>query len=384
MKIVVNREKIIEGLQKAASIIPPRMGQAYLRSLWLKAEDGKLTIFSTDANIEFTGTYDATVTRPGLVGVPGKDFVDLVRRLPVGDFSLTLDAESGNALIEQGRKVYRLAVGNAEWFQNPAEYPAEGSVVWSGDFFQDILDKVAFCINDDDSNDAIGCLYLHAGENGKVHVCGLNGHQFALRTFIHDELSTLLADKGLLLQKKYLSDIKKWLGVDEIELNLGVQRFYLRRLDGTETLSLPRCNLDYPDYNVFMSKLSEGDVSHLVLNRKEAVEALSRIVIFNSDTERCTFFDLSTNEACLTVQGQNIGSASEELEAGYDGSIKRIAFPTKDLLDVFEHFRSEQVELLLTGTEGPCGISGKDDPDYTVIIMPMKISENSYYSDDEV
>ena len=56
MLFTVKKENIIEGLQKAAGIIPTRAGAAYLRSLWIKAEGEVLTIMATDANIEFTGT----------------------------------------------------------------------------------------------------------------------------------------------------------------------------------------------------------------------------------------------------------------------------------------------------------------------------------------
>ena len=59
MLFTVKKENIIEGLQKAAGIIPTRAGAAYLRSLWIKAEGEVLTIMATDANIEFTGTYPA-------------------------------------------------------------------------------------------------------------------------------------------------------------------------------------------------------------------------------------------------------------------------------------------------------------------------------------
>lgn len=75
MLFTVKKENIIEGLQKAAGIIPTRAGAAYLRSLWIKAEGEVLTIMATDANIEFTGTYPADVKEPGLVGVNGRNFV---------------------------------------------------------------------------------------------------------------------------------------------------------------------------------------------------------------------------------------------------------------------------------------------------------------------
>lgn len=82
MKLIVNKEQIIEGLQKAAAIIPAKAGAAYLRSVWLKAEEGSLSVMSTDANIEFTGRYPAEVSEPGLIGVQGRAFVDLVRQRP--------------------------------------------------------------------------------------------------------------------------------------------------------------------------------------------------------------------------------------------------------------------------------------------------------------
>ena len=384
MKLTVNKEQIIEGLLKAAAIIPAKAGAQYLRSIWLKAEDGSLSVMSTDANIEFTGRYPAEVAKPGLIGVQGRAFVDLVRQLPTGVLHLTLDEASGNLLIEQGRRTYKLPVSGAEWFQNFSAFPAENAVTWSGDFLQDVLDKVAFCISDDDAMDAIACLCMKPRGNGRIDVCGLNGHQFALVSFTHDELAERLPESGMLIQKKYLADIKKWLGVDEIELNITDKRLYLRSLDGAETLSLPRAAHEYPDYNIFMSKLASEDMHPMTLARKETIEALGRILIFNTESDRCTYMDLTAGEALLSAQGQDVGSANESLEVTYNGDIKRIAFPTRNLLDVLGHFVSAKIDMMLTGSEGPCGIRGGDDTDYTVIIMPMKVSETTYYSEEDV
>ena len=384
MKLTVNKEQIIEGLLKAAAIIPAKAGAQYLRSIWLKAEEGSLSVMSTDANIEFTGRYPAEVAKPGLIGVQGRAFVDLVRQLPTGVLHLTLDETSGNLLLEQGRRTYKLPVSGAEWFQNFSAFPAENAVTWSGDFLQDVLDRVAFCISDDDAMDAIACLCMKPRGNGRIDVCGLNGHQFALVSFTHDELAERLPEAGILIQKKYLQDIKKWLGVDEIELNITDKRLYLRSLDGAETLSLPRAAHEYPDYNIFMSKLASEDMHPMTLARKETIEALGRILIFNTESDRCTYMDLTAGEALLSAQGQDVGSANESLEVTYNGDIKRIAFPTRNLLDVLGHFVSAKIDMMLTGSEGPCGIRGGDDSDYTVIIMPMKVSETTYYSEEDV
>lgn len=384
MKLTVNKEQIIEGLLKAVAIIPAKAGAQYLRSIWLKAEDGGLSVMSTDANIEFTGRYQAEVAQPGLIGVQGRAFVDLVRQLPSGVLHLSLDEASGNLLVEQGRRTYKLPVSGAEWFQNFSSFPEENTVTWSGDFLQDLLDKVTFCISDDDAMDAIACLCMMPKGNGRIDVCGLNGHQFALVSFTHDELAERLPEEGILIQKKYLQDMKKWLGVDEIELSITGKRLYMRSMSRAETLSLPRAAHQYPDYSIFMSKLASEDMHPMTIDRKEAMEALGRILIFNTESDRCTYMDLSSGEALLSAQGQDVGSASESLEVTYGGDIKRIAFPTRNLMDVLAHFVSGKTDMMLTGAEGPCGIRGADDPNYTVIIMPMKVSETTYYSEEDV
>ena len=383
MKLAVNKEQIIEGLQKAAAIIPSKAGAAYLRSIWLRAGEDGLSLMSTDANIEFTGTYPAEVAEPGLIGVQGRSFVDLVRQLPSGVMHLSLD-DAGTLLLEQGRRAYRLPVNGPEWFQNFSPFPEENAVIWSGDVLSSLLDHVSFCISDDDAMDAIACLCLKPRGEGRIDVCGLNGHQFALVTITHDELAARLPEAGVLIQKKYLPDIRKWLGEDEIELNITDKRLYLRRLDRAETLSLPRALHDYPDYTVFMARLEDEGASVLDLDRKEGMDALGRILIFNTESDRCVYFDLARDEARLSAQGADVGSAQESLEVRYDGSIGRIAFPTRNLMDVFSHFISPRVDMTLTGPEGPCGIRGAEDPDYTVIIMPMKVSEAAYYSEDDV
>ena len=384
MKLTVNKEQIIEGLLKAVAIIPAKAGAQYLRSIWLKAEDGSLSVMSTDANIEFTGRYQAEVAQAGLIGVQGRAFVDLVRQLPSGVLHLSLDEASGNLLVEQGRRTYKLPVSGSEWFQNFSSFPEENTVTWSGDFLQDLLDKVTFCISDDDAMDAIACLCMMPKGNGRIDVCGLNGHQFALVSFMHDELAERLPEEGILIQKKYLQDMKKWLGVDEIELSITAKRLHLRSMGKAETLSLPRAAHQYPDYSIFMSKLASEDMHPMTLDRKETMEALGRILIFNTESDRCTYMDLSSGEALLSAQGQDVGSASESLEVTYGGDIKRIAFPTRNLMDVLAHFVSGKTDMMLTGAEGPCGIRGADDPDYTVIIMPMKVSETTYYSEEDV
>ncbi len=383
MLLTVRKEQIIDGLQKAAAIIPTKAGAAYLRSIWLQAADNGLTIMATDVNIEFMGNYPAQVKTPGQAGVNGRSFVELLRRLPGGDIQLRLDAQNNTLHVEQGRRSYKLPAADPVWFQPLPPFPEEGSVLWSADLFQEILDRVSFCISDDDSTEALSCLCLKPMGEGVIDACGLNGHQFAMYRFTNDDLATKLPPEGLLLQKKYVSELRKWLGDEEVALNISERRFHVRSVSRSETLSVPRSSFAYPDHMAFVSRLNGSDISQLDVTRKESLEALDRLSIFNNESDRCTYFAFSGTELTLSAQGQETGSATENLEMAFSGSLERIAFPTKGLMDIMGHYQSEKLHFVFTGAEGPCGITGVDDANYTVIIMPMKIADTAYYSEEE-
>jgi DNA polymerase-3 subunit beta len=126
------------------------------------------------------------------------------------------------------------------------------------------------------------------------------------------------------------------------------------------------------------------DVTKLYVDRKPMIDALDRLLIFNTDNNRCTYFTFNGSEVELASQGQEVGIAKEYVDAEISGDIEKIAFPTRNLIEILNHYQSEKLTFILTGTEGPCGLRGSDDPEYTVIIMPMKIVEETYYSEEEV
>lgn len=384
MFLKVFRDDIIEGLSKSANIIPSKTGAAFLRTIWLKVEDGALKIMSTDSNLEFCGQYNAEIVEEGLAGVQGRSFYDLIRKLPPGQITIKSDAEGQYLSIQQGSRRYKLPTNEASWFQDFSAFPEDNSVFWSGDFLQELIDRTAYCISDEDTMEAIACMNLAASSaTDHIEACGLNGHQFSITRFLQDDLKALMPESGVLIQKKYLVELKKWLTADEIELNIDEKRLFFRTADKRELFSLPLSFYQYPDYNTFLSKIGEDGVSELAVDRLEMIDALERIIIFNTDSNRCTYFKFGGEELTLFSQGQDVGTASESLEASFSGGLEKIAFPTRNLIEILNHFQSERLTFRFTGAEGPCGILGADDAEYQVIIMPMKIVEETYYSEED-
>lgn len=383
MDLYVEREKIIEGLMKCSGITPAKAGAAYLRSIWIKAEGDSISFMSTNANIEFTGTYPARVVVPGLGGVQGKSFVELVRKLPNGELHLSTDETGEHFLLHQGRRKYKLAMYSKDWFQDFSPFPEGESVLWNGSEFSDYIDKVSFCIDDNNVTESMNCLCLKPRENGRIDFCGLNGHRFAIVTFNYEDMAAMLPKEGLLIPHNCLPDIKKWLGDGKIELSLTDKRVCLRSHDGAETLSVPRTLDEFPDYDIFMAKLDDPDASLLRVNRKDAIDALSRISVFNTEADPRVYMNFSPTEVTFSARGSELGSAEEQLESDFRGTLERVAFPTRGMQEIFGHFESDEMELTLTGEEGPCGVKGPSDPGYTVVVMPMKIVEENMYEPED-
>jgi DNA polymerase-3 subunit beta len=387
MFLKVNRDDIIEGLQKSANIIPAKTGAAFLRTIWLQCENGNLNIMSTDSNLEFMGSYPAALEGEGLAGVQGRAFYDLVKQLrsDQGELTIRTDESDQNVLVEQKARKYKFPVNDPEWFQKFSTFPEDNTVYWSGDFLHEIIDKISFCISDEDSMEAIACIYMVPRDkdgNKTVEVCGLNGHQFAMLNFVNDDIFAMLPEEGVLIQKKYLTELKKWLTADEIELAISNKRLFFRTGDKRETFTLPLSYYQYPNYNNFLARLGDDNVSSLEVNRLDLVDALSRVALFNTDSNRCAYFTFADNEVTVSAQGQETGTARESIDATFTGDMARIAFPTRNLIEILNHFASPTVKFTLTGTEAPCGLTGSDDKDYNVIVMPMMIQEETYYTEE--
>ena len=382
MKLLVLKEEIIDGLQKAAGIIPMRTGAAFLRTIWLRAEEGALQILSTDSNLEFSGRYPAKVEEGGLVGVQGRRLYDLLRKLPPGEMMLTMPKED-SLQITQGRRSYRLPTSESSWFQEFASFPGENTVLWSGDYLRDLIDRIAFCISDEDNMEAMKCMKLTPkSDNESVEVCGLNGHQFAMATFLNEDIHALLPDKGILVHKKYLMELKKWVTFSEVEIAISQKRLFCSSDERRETFSLPLSEYDYPQYQAFLKDMDNA-TTHAVVDRLELMDALERINVFNTDNQICAFFHFNQNELTLFAEGHDVGEAKELLNVEYAGTVGKIAFPTRKFIDILSRFESDSVRMDMLGELSPCMVTGKDDARYLIIVMPMEVAEETYYTEEK-
>ncbi len=383
MNIEIQREEIISGLQKAASIIPMKTGAAFLRTIWIESKDNVLKIMSTDSKLEFTGFYSAKTNEEGLIGVQGKNFFELFRKLPAENILLRTDQNRETLLLEQGRRKYKIPTYDPSWFQDFTSFPEENAIKLSGKIIKEILERISFCISDDNT-DPMHCMkIIPISDNTLNEVCGLNGHQFAMLRFKNKEFNSLLNGESILIAKPYLIELKRWINFDELYFTIDDKRVFFTNENKNEIISLPLNYDKFPNYELFFSYFNE-ETTKMIINRENLIDSLERIIIFNTETQRCCYFVFGENELIIYSQGQDKGEATEVIPINYNGNLDRIIFSTKNLIEILNHFQSEEVVFEFTSSQGPCKISGEQDQDYIVIIMPVVIQEETYYTEEYV
>lgn len=385
MYLRIFKEDIIDGIMKATSIISQKAGAAYLRTLWLKAEDDKLEILSTDSNMEFIGKYKSNILEKGLVGVEGKKFSDLMRKLKPGEIIFKADQEKNIFFIQQDKRRYKIPTTESSWFPELTAFPPDNNVLWSGEMLKEIIDKLSFSISDDDTMGSMTCMKISRGleTESEVEFCGFDVENMGLYTLKDDGIFNLIPEEGLLIPKRYLVELRKWLTPGEIELSISSDRFFIRTQDLSESISFPLSFEEFTDYRQILDSFSADLKSCLKVNRKELMDALDRVLIFSTEFNKSAVFVLSKDEVGIDSTAVETGEANEVLGCSYKGDISELVFNIKSLLEILGHFTSEEISIYLSGQVRPCKITGKDDPNYFVVTMPVEIQEETYYTEEE-
>ncbi len=384
MNIVIYKEDLVDGIIKASNIIPYKTGAAFLRTVWLKAESQSLKIMSTDSNVEFIGQYRAEVLEEGLIGTQGRKITDLIRKLKTGKIRIKSNQEKQSLLIQQDRRQYRLPMSENSWFPELEEFPEQNVFSISGEWIRDIVEKSQFCISDDDTMQAMTCMKIAPGMNPAVEICAFNGHQLSLYTYENQGFFSSLPENGILIPKKYLNELRKWVPTDTVEITLTESKIFFRTSDQRENFNIPLSMYQFPNYHQFIDSYSDKFTSNLIIDKVELIEALERIKIFNTDIQMSTLMELSPDEIKLSSTAVESGEAQEIVGCSYEGDLSQIVFNTKSLLEILEHIHEKSIRFSFSGQILPCKIYGEENSGYFVMTMPVQIEEQTYYTEEEI
>ncbi|MGH9079573.1 MAG: DNA polymerase III subunit beta, partial [Acidimicrobiales bacterium] len=133
-----------------------------------------------------------------------------------------------------------------------------------------------------------------------------------------------------------------------------------RLLDGT-----------YPDYRQL---IPAEYPNRLHVGKDSLLDALRRVRLLVRDNTTPVRLSMRPGGVDLTVVSQEVGDASETVDADFDGAELTIAFNPTYLIDGVEAVTGDEVLLETVDATKPATVRSAEDTDFHYLLMPVRVS----------
>ena len=375
MKVRIERDELLAGLQRVQGVVEKRNTMPILSNILLEAKQDGVEIVATDLEIGMRGLYKATVLKTGGVTISARKLFEIIKELPSGEIELTA-GDNNWTTIQAGKSQFKI-VGLPS-----AEYPAlpaierEGLTPLSGDGFLELIRKTFFAAGDNDARYILNGLLVTLVVTDKktaLRLVGTDGHRLAVA---EQEVGKAGSKGGpqeikAIIPKKAAQEMRRLLeeGGDGEPLIGFTKNLMIFRKSGL-LLTSRLMEGNYPNYQQVIPKESGMKIS---VNRVELESALRRVSVLSKDKTSAVKVSFASGKITLFSSSPDYGEATEELPARYEGEPRNTGFNARYLLDVFNVMDGESISLQMETPLSPCLIQESESPGFKCVVMPIKI-----------
>lgn len=363
LRATCTRGDLAEALGVVARGVSSRGAVQVLSGILLRAEEGKLTLASTDMEISLRASISGDVAGDGGVVVPGRLLTDLVRLL--ADEVVTLAHEEGEGVLSvaSGSHQSKLNVFSAEDF--PRLPPLDVSLhVIAAPALLATIEKVARAASRDESRPVLtGILVRFEGD--KLIMAATDSYRLAVK---ETNLEATGPDLDAIIPARALQELARLAsGGDEVQL--GVHENHVVFSVGDVWLTSRRIDGQFPNYKQLLPETFEAEV---VTAREPLLDVIRRagVMAQRNSPLRLRFAE---GELSVSAQTQDVGEAHESLAIDYAGEALEIGFNPDFLRDGLEAVASENVQLKLINPLRP-GLIVSPDESFWYLIMPIRLA----------
>ncbi|MBU4010637.1 MAG: DNA polymerase III subunit beta, partial [Proteobacteria bacterium] len=185
----------------------------------------------------------------------------------------------------------------------------------------------------------------------------------------YENISDLPEEPGIIISKKGLSDLYKFLETDE-PINIGYNNtnFVLKKENETVIIRLLEGN--FPEYKYIIDR---KDSFSITIERQKLLMMLKRMSIFTSDNFKGVIFNLEKEKLLVSSTNPELGESKEEMTINYDADPLEIAFNVRYFIETLNVIEEENVSIMLINEKSPCLLEGEKNKNFLSVIMPMRI-----------
>jgi len=366
MKIVTDREQLLEPLQQIAGVVERRQTLPILANILINAGNDELQMTATDLEVELrTGTKAEC---KGLAGftVPARKLLDITKALPEGA-KITLDVDEDKAKLQSGRSRFTLGVLPAQDYPVIEPTPSSSVLSIKEASFKRPIEKTQFAMAQQDVRYYLNGMLLEISK-GEIRTVATDGHRLAMsqsEDSVNKEISL-----QVILPRKAVNELSRLLKESENPIQIELSNNYIKVLLEKAVFTSKLIDGRFPEYQRVMPSGSDKEVE---ADKQSLKQSLTRASILSNEKYRGIRFSLENNLLQLQAHNPEQEEAEEELEVAYQGDELKIGFNVGYLLDAISVIEEDNVIIELKDSNSSALIYGKGNRESKYVIMPMRI-----------
>ncbi len=398
MKIVCSQSDLKNHLAFVSRAVPSRPEPIVLGNVLLFADEvtQKVTLTGFDGSLGIRTSFPADISENGTITLPAKLFNDIVSRLPEMEITLSWgesDGETGNlvATLSSASGKFQLNGMAAEEFPELPRVDNEDIIDLPISTMLEGLKGCLFAASTEISKQILTGVHLSSSEDHSdfLEFAATDSHRLSvLQALLNsgddaEEADTAtaedkpvinLTDFAITIPARALRELEKML-VDGSQANKTVKICYddtqiVFKL-GDRILTTMRLTGTYPPYQRL---IPASFTRNLVCDRKMLLSSLELVAVLAQKNNIVKFtLDSANNELILSVEAQDIGSATQSLPAEIIGEDVDIAFNIKYLMDGLKALSATDIKMQLNEWNQPVIFTPLNGSLMTYLVMPVQI-----------
>jgi DNA polymerase-3 subunit beta len=377
MSISIQKKDLFDLLQKAFPIIPVKSSLQILTNFKLTYTGFNLEVSATDLDHSMRVVSSASGTGPFDVTVNGRKAFEIVRELPEGNVTLSLDE---NVLIIQSDSGFscKIAGSDSRDFPGFPDISSENEFEILSSELKDLILKSSFAVAKDETRACLCGIFWEINSD-KTGMVATDGHRLG-SSFINTAIPVGSNVSGILSPKSVLNLVRilDSKSADEmVKVNIGDKYISF------STPNLMMCSKliegPYPDYTKVIPR---NNPKKAIIDKAILQNAVRRVSVLSNQKTHLVKFGFSKGNLEIVVLNRDIGGEAREIiSIDYDNDSHNIGFNGQYLLEILEIIKTPKVMIEMNTQISACLIfpvyeneTDKKSEDL-FLIMPLRIIE---------
>ncbi len=363
MKFRCERDVLVEALAPAQRATSSRATLPVLSGLRLSLAGNTLRLTGSDLDLTITTEIEVSGGTDGVAVLPAKMAVDIVRSLEGG--AIDVEADGDEARISGGRSNFRLHAIPADEFPNLVDPVGEQVTLTAADLAEGLKQVVRAASTDESRPILTGVLLAAEGQG--LRMVSTDSYRLAVRDL--PGTAALKEDQTVLVPSRALNELARALHDDEdvtlilgerdASFQVGVLHLTTRLIEG-----------EFPNYR---GLIPSAQPNRLNVDRQALLDAVRRVRLMARENSPVRL-TMTTDQLELRAVTLDVGEASEQLDASYQGDELTVAFNPEYLVDGLEVTPGDEVSLETVDSLKPALLRPLDSEDFLYLLMPVRVS----------